>query len=189
MQPFLVTQSTSGSVHETRPIFYSTCQLPAAFLDSLLCYLAFSHFNTKRQVKNICKSGPFSMSAFIIQLPVRSPRSYEAFKRLGSGQKSGPHFCWFSQAAPGHLPPSRSGGPSPGAQTPETILNNNSLKHLLHQRETTCPLPMGCMYIPFMPTLKKMFTENSDPGISSHWKSWGIFILKPFKKKVCDRIK
>lgn len=164
MQPFLVTQSTSGSVHETRPIFYSTCQLPAACLDSLLCYLAFSHFNTKRQVKNICKSGPFSMSAFIIQLPVRSPRSYEALKRLGSGQKSSPHFCWFSQAAPGHLPPSRSGGPSPGAQTQKTILNNNSLKHLLHQRETTCPLPMGCMYIPFMPMLKKNVNRKLRPG-------------------------
>lgn len=82
-----------SSTHETARLFYSTCHLPPAFIDSLLCYFACSHFNTKRQVKNIVKSGPFSMSAFIIQLPVRSPMSYEALRRLGSGQKSSPQFA------------------------------------------------------------------------------------------------
>lgn len=157
MQPFLVTQSTSGSAHETRPIFYSTCQLPPAFIHSLLCYFACSHFNTKRQVKNIVKSGPFSMSAFIIQLPVRFPRSYEALKRLGSGQQSSPQFCELVGQLARHLPPSRREGPSPGHRHRKpswitTVWNFCSISKRPHANSRWVSRPAF-----------KNVTKNSDP--------------------------
>lgn len=142
-----------GSAHEPARLFYSTCHLPPAFIDSLLCSLAGSHFNTKRQVKNIVKSAPFSMSAFIIQLPVRSPTSDEALKRLGSGQKSGPRLGELAgrSRAPPTLPYA-SRRPCPRHRPPKPSLITTVGNFCYISKGTPCRFPKGGACIPCMLT-------------------------------------